>query len=92
MSSPNTTGSAPTREGLRVLLFAALRERAGWGERLLVLPPERTPITPVAIWERLELGPWPRGMRVALNQEFAAADQPLAPGDELAFLPPISGG
>jgi molybdopterin synthase sulfur carrier subunit len=92
MTSPNATSSAPSREGLRVLLFAALRERAGWGERLLVLPSERAPVTPVAIWERLELGPWPTAMRVAVNQEFAAADQLLAPGDELAFLPPISGG
>ena len=34
----------------------------------------------------------PDGVRVAINQAFAAADTPLADGDELAFLPPISGG
>lgn len=34
----------------------------------------------------------PAGIRVAINQAFAAADTPLADGDELAFLPPISGG
>ena len=34
----------------------------------------------------------PDGLRVAINQAFAAADTPLADGDELAFLPPISGG
>ncbi len=34
----------------------------------------------------------PAGVRVAINQAFAAADTPLADGDELAFLPPISGG
>jgi molybdopterin synthase sulfur carrier subunit len=34
----------------------------------------------------------PTGVRVAINQSFAAADTPLADGDELAFLPPISGG
>ncbi len=34
----------------------------------------------------------PTGVRVAINQAFAAADTPLADGDELAFLPPISGG
>ncbi len=34
----------------------------------------------------------PEGIRVAINRAFAAADTPLADGDELAFLPPISGG
>jgi len=34
----------------------------------------------------------PPGIRVAINQQFAPADRPLADGDELAFLPPISGG
>jgi molybdopterin converting factor small subunit len=34
----------------------------------------------------------PDGVRVAINQQFAGADTPLADGDELAFLPPISGG
>jgi molybdopterin converting factor small subunit len=31
-------------------------------------------------------------VRVAVNQQFASLDAPLQPGDELAFLPPISGG
>ena len=34
----------------------------------------------------------PEGVRVAINQQFADADTPLSDGDELAFLPPISGG
>ncbi|MFN6338008.1 MAG: MoaD/ThiS family protein [Cyanobacteriota bacterium] len=34
----------------------------------------------------------PGGLRVAINQRFSPADTPLADGDELAFLPPISGG
>jgi len=34
----------------------------------------------------------PDGIRVAINRSFAAADAPLVDGDELAFLPPISGG
>jgi molybdopterin synthase sulfur carrier subunit len=31
-------------------------------------------------------------LRVALNGEFASWDRPLANGDEIAFLPPVSGG
>jgi molybdopterin synthase sulfur carrier subunit len=34
----------------------------------------------------------PDQIRVAINQQFAAADAALTDGDELAFLPPISGG
>jgi molybdopterin converting factor small subunit len=34
----------------------------------------------------------PKELRVAINQAFATPDTPLADGDELAFLPPISGG
>jgi molybdopterin converting factor subunit 1 len=30
--------------------------------------------------------------RIAVNQEFARDDQPLAPGDEIAVIPPVSGG
>jgi molybdopterin converting factor small subunit len=37
-------------------------------------------------------GALPTGVRVAVNQAFAGADTSLADGDELAFLPPISGG
>jgi molybdopterin synthase sulfur carrier subunit len=73
-------------------LFAGLRERAGWGERDLALPPDLAPATPLAIWELLRLGAWPAGLRVAVNQDFAELHQPLEAGDELAFLPPISGG
>jgi molybdopterin synthase sulfur carrier subunit len=31
-------------------------------------------------------------VRIAINQQFATADTPVQAGDELAFLPPISGG
>lgn len=90
---------------VRVRLFASLREAAGWSERLIPFPPtpEQTPCTPLLLWRLLELdGPaspaavpsltLPPGLRVAINQRFAPADTPLQPGDELAFLPPITGG
>jgi molybdopterin synthase sulfur carrier subunit len=81
---------------LRVRLFAGLREAAGWSERTVQAPGGASPLQ---LWQQLELagaGPGgaglPDGVRVAINQSFAAADTPLADGDELAFLPPISGG
>ena len=76
---------------IEVLLFAALREQAGWGCRTM---PLMGPSTPLQCWRELELGGehLPVGIRVAINQRFAAADTLLIAGDELAFLPPISGG
>lgn len=77
---------------IQVRLFASLREATGWSVQLVT--PATTARTPLALWQQLELGPGepPAGVRVAINQQFASWDAPLADGDELAFLPPISGG
>lgn len=75
---------------LRVRLFASLREATGWGERELIVP---AGATAAAVWQQLGLGPAPPPtIRVAINQRFAPPEATLADGDELAFLPPISGG
>jgi molybdopterin synthase sulfur carrier subunit len=79
---------------IEIRLFAGLRERAGWSQRRLPLP-AAAPLTPAALWLQLELGggeALPATVRVAINQAFASPHQPLVAGDELAFLPPISGG
>lgn len=87
---------------VRVRLFASLRERAGWGERLLTV--DFPAATALSLWRQLNLAvggdasgatggdDLPAGLRVAINQSFASPDTPLADGDEVAFLPPISGG
>ena len=79
---------------IRIRLFAGLREEAGWGERLWSVagPSLHGPITPGRVWSALQLPGDPGAVRVAVNQQFASLDAPLQPGDELAFLPPISGG
>jgi len=74
---------------IRIRLFASLRERAGWSERPWPIEPATTA---AQVWDQLALGVDRSRVRIAVNQVFAAADQPLQPGDELAFLPPISGG
>lgn len=90
---------------LHVRLFASLRDAAAWSERHVVMPSDApTPCTPQRLWHELGLASlWPAsapltgnglppGLRVAINQRFAPPDTPLRPGDELAFLPPITGG
>ena len=92
---PTARAELPLEEpAIEIKLFAGLREQAGWGERRLPLPAE-APLTPAALWLQLELGDGaalPSTVRVAINQAFASPHQPLVAGDELAFLPPISGG
>ena len=76
---------------VKVLLFASLREQAGWSDRCI-------PLNALAvssareIWDRLELGDLPQVVLVAINQEIVSADHPVHAGDELAFLPPFTGG
>ncbi len=74
---------------LRIRLFAALREQAGWSERSW---PSTPATTPRQLWQALQLPGHLDALRIAVNQEFANAELPLQPGDEVAFLPPISGG
>jgi molybdopterin converting factor subunit 1 len=72
-----------------VRLFAGLRERAGTGERELELPEGATLAD---VWPALRLGEEPPGLLYAVNREYAGRDQPLADGDEVAVIPPVSGG
>ena len=82
-----------TANTIRILLFAGLREQAGWAERQWSANASRqTPLTPRQLWQTLQLPGELSRVRIAINQQFAADDTPLQPGDELAFLPPISGG
>jgi molybdopterin synthase catalytic subunit len=70
-----------------VRLFAGLRERAGWSER------ELEGVTRVEeIWTALSLGPEPAGLLYAVNKEYAKRERQLAEGDEVAVIPPVSGG
>ena len=72
-----------------VRLFAMLRERAGAGEIELDLPDG------ASVGDALErLGDLAQDLPLvmAVNREYAAADQVLGPDDELALIPPVSGG
>ena len=85
--------SATSAPGIRILLFAGLRDRAGWSEQLWAIEPTAgNPLTPRRLWEDLQLPDDFDHIRIAINHQFASADTPLRAGDELAFLPPISGG
>src|SRR6185295_9817080 len=44
------------------------------------------------VWPALGLGAEPPGLLYAVNKEYAPADRELADGDEVALIPPVSGG
>ena len=72
-----------------VRLFAGLRERAGFGEREVELP---AGATVAEAWDALSLGEAPQGLLYAVNRDYAAVDRTLEDGDEVALIPPVSGG
>jgi molybdopterin synthase sulfur carrier subunit len=72
---------------IRLLLFAQLAERAG--TRAVALPPAPTPGALLAARPDLAFVK-PSGARVAVNRAWSHWDAPLADGDEVAFLPPIT--
>lgn len=77
-----------------VRLFARLRDIAGAGELERDVP---AGATVRVLWETLtrefpELEPYAASISSAVNAEYTRPDAPLSDGDEVAFLPPVSGG
>ncbi len=74
---------------MHVRLFAALRERAGTGTLDLDLADGATVGD---VWPQLGLGDEPSGLLYARNRTYVDRSETLTPGDEIAVIPPVSGG
>jgi molybdopterin synthase sulfur carrier subunit len=79
----------------KVVLLGRLRDIAGWRERAI----DPAPATLAALRDLLAredaaLGEAlaGRGVQAAVNKALTRGDVALNPGDEIAFLPPMSGG
>jgi molybdopterin converting factor subunit 1 len=79
---------------VRVRAFAALREALGFGERIVILPASATvaDLLELLSAEAPALGLDERRFAIAVNRSFAQRDAQLADGDEVALIPPVSGG
>jgi molybdopterin converting factor small subunit len=75
------------------LLFASYADALGRESIQLTLEPGATVCDAVDELRSLPGGDaLPRSPLVAVNLAYARADAPLAPGDELAVIPPVAGG
>ena len=77
---------------MRVRLFASYREAAGTSRLELSVPDSsRVGDLLALLGERVPALTAAKGM-IAVNQEYVKADHVLHDGDEVAFIPPVSGG
>jgi molybdopterin converting factor subunit 1 len=77
-----------------IRLFARLRDLAGSGELVRDVEP---PATVHSVWRDLvaempALADYERTMSVAVNADYSRMSAAVSEGDEVAFLPPVSGG
>jgi molybdopterin converting factor subunit 1 len=77
-----------------IRMFGRLHDLAGAAELERDVP---APATPASLWDLLAadipaVAPYARAVSVAVNAEFATMTTRLEDGDEVAFLPPVSGG
>jgi molybdopterin synthase sulfur carrier subunit len=79
---------------VRLRFFASLRERAGHAEADRELP---GPTSVGALWEVLQreharLADFKGRVAFAVNREYVDSDHLVQENDEIAFIPPVSGG
>ena len=83
---------------MKILYFAWLRQKAGTGSEEVEPPADVRTVGDLMHWladrrpgfkQALEA---PGAVRASVNQEFAKPSQPVGPGDEVAFFPPVTGG
>ena len=77
-----------------VRLFARLRDLVGVGELQREVPAGATVRT---VWDALAaeypvVAPYAESMSCAVNADYARLTTAVGEGDEIAFLPPVSGG
>ena len=83
---------------MKLLYFAWLRNRIGTAEEELAPPADVKTVAELVAWLKTR-GPGyaealanPDVVKVAVNQEYASASDPVGPDDEVALFPPVTGG
>ena len=79
---------------IRVRLFASLKDKAGTSMLSLTVP-EGTSVEQllsIIQTQNIDLKDATQGVLVAINQEYASSKTIILESDELALIPPVSGG
>lgn len=76
----------------RVLIFAHLAESLGWREREFPLPAEPLTVGKLRAEILKPLAHPPPSIMIACNQSYCDDSTIIRDGDEIAFIPPVSGG
>ncbi len=83
---------------MKILYFAWLRDKAGISEHEVSPPPSVATVGALIDWlasqdeRQADVFADRSVVRFAVNQDFAEADTPVGPSDEVAFFPPVTGG
>ncbi len=83
---------------MKILYFAWLRQKTGIDAEDVEMPPEISDVADLLDWLKKRNSNFANALadfdsiRVAVNQEFAELDAPVAQGDEVAIFPPMTGG
>jgi sulfur-carrier protein len=83
---------------VKILYFAWLRQKVGTGEEDVSPPAAVNTVAALVAWLKVKSPAHAtafahmQAVRVAINQEFADWNAPIAEGDEIAFFPPVTGG
>jgi sulfur-carrier protein len=83
---------------MQVLYFAWVRQKVGIGAEQVSPPPEVADVAGLMGWlstrspGHAAAFAHAKQIRAAVNQEFCPPDRAIAPGDEIAFFPPVTGG
>jgi molybdopterin synthase sulfur carrier subunit len=83
---------------MKVLYFAWLRQKIGVGEETVDPPAEVGDVRALVEWLKGRGDGYCAAfqdidaIKLAVNQEYASLDAPVAAGDEVAFFPPVTGG
>jgi molybdopterin synthase sulfur carrier subunit len=94
MAPQGEDAAVPRAMRVTVRLFARLRDIVGAAELERMVPPGATA---QQVWDALAvehpaLQPYAAVSSCAINEDYARFSAPVADGDEVAFLPPVSGG